>query len=181
MDFELQYRFCSIRWILPGGYHCFYFPGCTKQRTTTLTVQGSDWFWYDHYYSHAIQWTVCDMKYVVFFLFGPFFLKNWATFYWLFQRNNTNYDTIVPFHKSQCALWYLDLMSKSRTLPANALRSRDWSSRPVCKCVIGLRLSAMSVFSQLPGDPKMKWLGDWSHTVHRPRPWRFATVPHSWK
>ena len=59
------------------------------------------------------------------------------------------YLPMAAFHKSQCSLRYLDPMSKSRTPPANALWSRDWSSRPMSRIMIGQRLSAMWVFSQL--------------------------------
>ena len=72
-------------------------------------------------------------------------------------------DTIVPFHKSQCALRYLDPMSKIQntssqrslatwlTVTANE-QNDDWPA-----------LSALWVFSQLSDDSKMEWL-DIGHT-----------------
>ena len=85
---------------------------------------------------------------------------------------------IVPFHKSQCALRYLDPMSKIQntssqrslatwlTVTANE-QNDDWPA-PV---------SVVSV------QPVIGWLKDgaarhWSHIVHRPRP--HGNLPLPW-
>ena len=76
---------------------------------------------------------------------------------------------IVPFHKSQWALWYLDPMSKnlkSRTPPANALWPRDWPSRPMSRMMPVSLVSVQPVIGWLKGEVARHW----SHIVHRPRP-----------
>ena len=85
--------------------------------------------------------------------------------------------TIVLFHKSQCALRYLDLMSKIQnisshrslgtclTVTANE-QNGDWPA-PVS------RVSVQPVIGWL----KYEVARQWSHIVHRPRPHGNVTLP----
>ena len=86
-------------------------------------------------------------------------------------------DTIVLFHKSQCALRYLDLMSEIQnisshrslgtclTVTANE-QNGDWPA-PVS------RVSVQPVI----GWVKYEVARQWSHIVHRPRPHDNVTLP----
>ena len=78
--------------------------------------------------------------------------------------------TIVPFHKSQCALRYLDPISKIQ------------NTRSQCSLATWLTVTANEPNDDWPApvslvnvQPVIGWLKDgvarhWSHIVHRPRP-----------
>ena len=114
-------------------------------------------------------------------LIGLWNNPNYNMTVWISARNDINFSMaaglIVLFHKSQCALRYLDLMSKIQnisshrslgtclTVTANE-RNGDWPA-PVS------RVSMQPVIGWL----KYEVARQWSHIVHRPRPHGNVTLP----
>ena len=84
---------------------------------------------------------------------------------------------IVLFHKSQCALRYLDLMSKIQNIHSHR-------SLGTCLTVMANEQNGdwPAPVSRVSVQPVIAWLKyevarQWSHIVHRPRPHGNVTLP----